>query len=531
MSFYEDSSIIITPNAYKAGTLYAVVPTSGLADMDVTRATAATRVDESGLVNYAEALGSELVTNGDFATDTDWSKGGGWEIIGGKAEALNVNGSYLVQNINFTNAKTYKIEFSISDYLSGDVRIRFSGGAGYISTDYVSGNNTHTLYLQSIGNTVFRIQGQNNFTASIDNVSVKEVIKDNVPRIDYTGGGCPHILAEPQRTNLITYSNDFSQSVWRKRTSDGTQVPVITNNYAISPDGTQNASRVIITKPATDNDYAVVDNYMVVTKSIGDKFTNSIYVKANGGSQVGKEVNLYAWDGNILTMATYALTDSWVRIDAVHTATTPSGNMEALALGKARASSGGISLANMATDFLLSFAQLEEGSYPTSYIPTSGASVTRNQDVFTRDGISSLINSEEGVFFAEIAALSDDGTNRIISLSDGTTTNRVSLILSTTANTIRAMVVSDSVTFDEEHAVTSVLDYNKIAIKYKENDFALWINGVEVDTDNSGNTPTGLNKLSFDVGISILDFFGKVKQLQVYQTALSDSELTILTTP
>ena len=84
-------------------------------------------------------------------------------------------GSYLVQNVNLTNTRVYKIQFTISDYVSGDVRVRFSGGAGFVSTDYVSGNNTHTLYLQSIGNTVFRFQGQNNFTASIDNVSVKEV--------------------------------------------------------------------------------------------------------------------------------------------------------------------------------------------------------------------------------------------------------------------------------------------------------------------------------------------------------------------
>ena len=174
--------------------------------------------------------------------------------------------------------------------------------------------------------------------------------------------------------------------------------------------------------------------------------------------------------------------------------------------------------------------QLEQDSYATSYIPTSGATVTRNQDQFSRDGISSLINSTEGVLFAEIAALANDGTNRIISLSDGTTTNRVSLILSTTTNTIRAMAVSGSTTFDEDHAVTSVLDYNKIALKYKVNDFALWINGVEVDTDNSGDTPTGLDRIVFDVGNgSLFPFFGKVKQLQVYPTALTDEQLIELT--
>ena len=178
-------------------------------DFTFTRGSEATFVNAQGLIESTNQIGSELVTNGDFATDSNWSKGGGWSISGGKAEALNVNGSYLVQNISFTNAKTYKIQFSVSDYLSGEVRIRFSGGGGFISTDYVSGNNTHTLYLQSIGNTVFRLQGQNNFTGSIDNVSVKEVISaTNTPRIDYSTGAKAFLL-EPQSTNLITYSDNF----------------------------------------------------------------------------------------------------------------------------------------------------------------------------------------------------------------------------------------------------------------------------------------------------------------------------------
>ena len=75
MSLLDDVSIVVTPNGYKAGELYAVIPSNGDADMDVTRATAATRVDENGLVNYAEVIGGEEVTNGDFATDLS-----GWTL-------------------------------------------------------------------------------------------------------------------------------------------------------------------------------------------------------------------------------------------------------------------------------------------------------------------------------------------------------------------------------------------------------------------------------------------------------------------
>ena len=75
------------------------------------------------------------------------------------------------------------------------------------------------------------------------------------------------------------------------------------------------------------------------------------------------------------------------------------------------------------------------------------------------------------------------------------------------------------------------LNYNKIAVKYKANDFALWINGVEVGTDTSGATSSGLNSLQFNDGISSasLPFYGKCKALAVFNEALSDSELTQLT--
>ena len=75
MSLLDDVSIVVTPNGYKAGELYAVIPSDGAADMDVTRGTAATRVDENGLVNYAEVIGGEEVTNGSFTTDLS-----GWTL-------------------------------------------------------------------------------------------------------------------------------------------------------------------------------------------------------------------------------------------------------------------------------------------------------------------------------------------------------------------------------------------------------------------------------------------------------------------
>ncbi len=72
-------------------------------------------------------------------------------------------------------------------------------------------------------------------------------------------------------------------------------------------------------------------------------------------------------------------------------------------------------------------------------------------------------------------------------------------------------------------------NFVKVGFKYKANDFALWVNGVEVATDTSGLSPIGLNNLAFNDGESN-DFFGKTKNIQAFNTALSDSDLLSLTT-
>ena len=360
---------------------------------------------------------------------------------------------------------------------------------------------------------------------------IEDVTDTNLPRIDYTDGS-GSLLLEPQSTNLLTYSQDFSQSVWRKRTSDSTQVPVITNNYAISPDGTQNATRVVITPPTLNTDYAVVDNFTSITKNVGDKFTSSIYIKANGVSQIGKEVNLYQYEDGYSTVLTHSLTDNWIRLELTDTMGLSTGNMETLTIGKARSSVGGSSLSDMATDFLIAFAQFEKQSFATSYIPTSGSTVTRNQDVCNNSGSSDLINSTEGVLYAEIAALADDQTRRDISISDGTNTNTIRFHYHTVLNEIRFQVRSSGAArTSQAFSVTDIKDFHKVALSYKLDNVRMFIDGVKVGTDTIADPmPTGLNELSFYQGAASLNFFGNVKSVAVYKEALTDAQLTALTT-
>ena len=270
---------------------------------------------------------------------------------------------------------------------------------------------------------------------------------------------------------------------------------------------------------------ANIASYPLITYDFA--FTGSTTVsKVFHDAGVTPNVVLTAIDADVIK--TYVnLTDVWQRFDL--TFTNPSGSTFGYGLSRKGTTSD-----ETLTRCYVWGAQLEVGSYPTSYIPNFGTAlgVTRNQDIFTRDGIGSLINSTEGVLFVEMAALSDDLTYRRISLSDSTEDNRISISYDDVSNTISGQVFVGGV---EQSLLTYVLsditEFSKIALKYKVNDFELWVDGYEIATGVSGSVfPQGtLNSLSFDNGSSVQNFFGKVKQLQVYDTTLTVSQLENLT--
>ena len=181
-------------------------------------------------------------------------------------------------------------------------------------------------------------------------------------------------------------------------------------------------------------------------------------------------------------------------------------------------------------------AQSEALSYATSYIPTNGSTVTRLADVCNNSGSSDLINSTEGVLYAEISALANTpDASKFISISDGTYNNRASILFSNGAtNQIRTFLRVGGVSqIDVSDNVTDVTDFNKVAFSYKENDFKVYINGSLVSSDTSGSvwSENTITKLSFsEINTSAGLFNGNVKCVAVFKEALSDTELQKLTT-
>ena len=196
MSILDKASLIQIPSGYKSTKLYSLRPINGDGDFTFARSSSATRVNSEGLIEVASVLGSELVVNGDFATDSDWTKGTGWTISGGTANSDNSGSGTrnLRQDDILEVGKTYEIKFDLN-ITSGTLYLIFGGTLG------LSQSQSYTLTRTSTSTDLVFRNSIGNFIGSIDNVSVKEVIENDVPRLDYSGGAsCASLLLEPQRT-------------------------------------------------------------------------------------------------------------------------------------------------------------------------------------------------------------------------------------------------------------------------------------------------------------------------------------------
>ena len=374
----------------------------------------------------------------------------------------------------------------------------------------------------------------------VDENDLVSSVASNVPRIDYTGGGCPSILLEPQRTNLVLRSQEFDNASFQKNLSS------IVANTTTAPDGTSTADTW--TGDGTNSQHSLAQS---VSATSGVAYTQSVFAKkgTNNFLQIVGTGTIYTTatvfanfdlDTGVVGLAgagaTSTITDfgnGWYRCTMTATATaTTSGNGFLLWLINS-ATSVRAESNSLATSVHLWGAQLEAGAYPTSYIPTTTASVTRNTDTCVKTGISDLIGQTAGVLFVESAALFDDLTYRAISISDGTSSNRLYLIYLIVSNQVQISgVTGGSFFLGPVFTLADETDFAKIALRYRVNDITLWVNGEKRGTDITSYLLPSVDftRLGFDSGAGFSPFYGKAKQVQLYKTYLSDAQMAALTT-
>ena len=407
--------------------------------------------------------------------------------------------------------KTYELVVDVHDVTSGAIKIDSGGLSETFNTEGVT-----TRYLKPTGNTTLSFyRATANVDITLASVSVKDITFSedvDLARINYDSNGeNGHWLLEPTSTNLITYSEDFTN--WTKLNGGTGSLPVVTSNTTISPSGEQNADTIFFDKGAASGG----GDYSLLRLDYGGADvdgTASIYLKADANV----DIEISSDDGSYQTVS---VTNTWQRF-SVSDATS-----DRLSMGLR----GTVPSNNTATVYAWG-GQLEAKSYATSYIPTYGSTVTRATETLTGSGNSTLINSTEGVLYAEIAALADDGTNRTIALNKDTN-DRIQMYFNTSTNglSIFYKAQSGATSFIMNQTLKDATVFNKIAFKWKANDFALWVNSVETDTVSSGVTPTAnsLNALEFEMFNDASPFYGKCKALAVFDRALTDQELTDLT--
>jgi len=372
---------------------------------------------------------------------------------------------------------------------------------------------------------------RNSIATRVNKLGFIEEVAIDVPRLDYSDSNCPSLLLEPQSTNLLTYSEDFSNAVWVNVRG------IVSESTEIAPNG--NTSFELF--DTSDNNTHLC--YQSVSTTIGLNYSFSCYIKkgtidfaglafnSNQIDTVFFDVNLgvILYTGtNIISSSIVDAGNGWYRCGIVVEAFLSLHLFRVLTVKDGTDYSY---IGDGTNSIIFNLAQLEQLPYATSYIPTAGSTVTRIADAVTGAGDVNSFNDSEGVLYINSSALFDSLSDRVISISDNTTSERVYISYSSTTNQIAVDVVSGGVSqAPMTHTLTDETVASKIALKWKLNDCALWVDGVEVATDIVCTMPTGLVDLSFDDGNSANNMYCKLSALKVFTTALSDAELETLTT-
>ena len=584
MSYYDDSSLFVAPNGYKTSVLFAQKPMDANGQLAFTRSNdTATRVGPDGLIekvrtnvllqsnsfNTTWTTSNASVTSGQSGYD---GSSNAWLLessIDGSAYVQQLSAQAGVQTFSFyakagttdwvrvigDSSPDYLAFFDLTNGVVGatlgganiDASIESVGGGWYRCS--VAGNGTISRIiinvaeadndiLVSTGDNILIQAAQletgdiatNYIPTTTTAVSVGPVA--NLPRIDYTGGGCGKLLLEPQRTNLETYSEQFDNAAWSLINA------TITPNADISPDGYTNADRIY--DDAGSGQHRVGKNISVVSATT---YTFSVFAKKGSLrycyllTVAGGTSDRYYFDlqDGVSITAGGKIEDygsGWYRISAQVTAAATGNELFTFNLTD---SSSSPTYSGTGTGYHMIYGyQVEAGSYATSYIPTLGAAVTRGADACSKTGISSLIGQTQGTLFFEFedSDYSFASIARAFAISDGTYDNRIYLSQLSSGAIYCVAAVGGSTNMEiQEAAPSGRRNTIKAALAYKNNDFVLYVNGTNAGTDTSSAVPACSNLyLGQEIGLTANSLNKPYKQALLFKTRLTNQELQDLTT-
>jgi hypothetical protein len=567
-SFFDSASLVQIPSGYSDGTLYSVKPIDGSGDLTFSRGSdiEATRVAANGYIEKAKV--NLLLQSNSF--NTSWSISDGTLTSGqsgydGSSNAWQLTTTTTAGSVFQANTISGVQTFSIYAKSDGSTGIRmyafgsvnqsafFNLIAGTVTStnsieakiEAVSGatgwyrcsiafnqtntqvrcytanaagttNSAGTIYIQDAQLNYGLVAQEYQETTT---TSVITGITNDMPRLNYDPANptCPSLLLEPAATNMVAHDSYFNASDWNKVAC------TITNNYAVSPEGVQNASLFSVsgsTNSLTD----------FVTSSTGVTYTISIYAKnVDAGNLRIDMANVAAGPAFDFATETFStatgwtsgferLQDGWYRLWAARNSVSTGASPQYHING----SSGSV---------LIYGAQYEARTYPTSLIPTYGTSATRTVDVCSKTGISSLIGQTEGTLFVDLTIDNLAGqTNNPIPFSlkgSGSTSTYIALYATGRLQAVHYGFGSVQCNINlNSYGLTD--GRHKFAFVYSENNFKLFVDGALAGSDTSGLVDAQSEAY---LGYYNTSNNGSINNHQalLFPTALTDAECIALT--
>jgi len=312
------------------------------------------------------------------------------------------------------------------------------------------------------------------------------------------------LLIEESRTNFILNSNSATVSGF-------TAFNVSTINSVINPDGSTGTTQIQRAATGTSN-YRLGDTS---SGTAGTTYTGSIYVRTLSGT------SSIAFDTNDANIEVFNVTEEWTRLEK--TGVDANNNFRFMDLYQNDIYSD--------TPILIWGAQVEEGSFPTSYIPTTGSTATRAADVASIEGtnFSSWYNQSEGTVFIrdKVNPLDSFPMAWVLQNTTNTTDGSVSNFLSPSGSWVFDSR-NNGANFDLFRSNVPG-SFVKRAAGLKNDDIALALNG-SITTLQIGNITASTSILYIGQRPPVYFYNGHISRLAYFPTRKTDQELIDLTT-